>query len=118
MRVHPTLCVSSLVLLLDCFGSRALAYWICRAPFLVTFMLSTTAQLATTLSIGVENSRRPFASRSREVTMILGWSLGALGWVVVGRRWPSRLVGVGSSLLAACSCRSRARPREPGRSHH
>src|SRR3954469_12649733 len=54
----PAFCCSTAL------ASRALAYWICRAPSQVTWMLSTIARLATTLSIGLENSRRPFASHS------------------------------------------------------
>src|SRR3954467_7879670 len=71
----PAFCCST------AFASKALAYWIYRAPSPVAAMLSTAARPATRLSIGVENSRRPFASRSREETTILGWSLGcAVGW--------------------------------------
>src|SRR3954469_18818644 len=66
----PAFCCST------AFASKALAYWICRAPSPVAAMLSTAARPVTRLSIGVENSGRPFASRSREETMILGWSLG------------------------------------------
>src|SRR4051812_30481445 len=51
----PAFCCSTAL------ASRSLAYWICRAPSPVMLMLSTAARLATTLSIGVENSRRPFA---------------------------------------------------------
>src|SRR4051812_26837032 len=79
-------------------------------------MLSTAARPTTRLSIGVENSRRLFASRSREETTILGWSLGVRGWVVVGRHWPLPLVGAECFLLVARSRRSRAWPRGPGRS--
>src|SRR4051812_30042315 len=53
-------------------------------------MLSTAARPATRLSIGVENSDRLFASRSREETMILGWSLGG-----------ARLGGGGAPLAVA-----------------
>ena len=62
----PALCCST------AFASRALTYWICRAPSLVAVMLSAAARPATRLSIGVENSGRPFASRSREETTIRG----------------------------------------------
>src|SRR3954471_3131315 len=41
-------------------------------------MLSAAARPATRLSIGVENSGRPFASRSSEETTIRGWSLGGV----------------------------------------
>src|SRR3954469_13887266 len=96
----PAFCCSTAL------ASRALAYWIYRAPSPVTWMLSTVARLAMTLSIGVENSGRPFVSRSREETTILGWSLGARRWVVLRRRWPSPLLRVERFLLAARSRRS------------
>src|SRR3954464_8042960 len=60
------------------FASRALTYWICKALSPVAVMLSAVARPATRLSIGVENSGRPFASRSREETTIRGWSLGVV----------------------------------------
>src|SRR3954467_3426775 len=44
------------------FARRALTYWICKAPSPVAVMLSAAARPATRLSIGVENSGRPFAS--------------------------------------------------------
>src|SRR4051812_15468985 len=69
---EPALCCST------AFESRALTYWICRAPSPVAVMLSAAARPATRLSIGVENSGRPFASRSREETTIRGWSLGGV----------------------------------------
>src|SRR3954467_15956783 len=53
-ELTPAFCCSTAL------ASKALAYWICRAPSPVTWMLSTAARLATTLSIGVENSGRPF----------------------------------------------------------
>src|SRR3954471_23497450 len=68
----PTFCCST------AFASKALTYWICRAPSSVAVMLSAAAWPATRLSIGVENSGRPFASRSREETTIRGWSLGGV----------------------------------------
>src|SRR3954465_9526895 len=55
----PAFCCST------AFASKALAYWICREPSAVAAMLSTAAQPATRLSIGVENSGR-LASHSRE----------------------------------------------------
>src|SRR3954470_19872301 len=66
----PAFCCST------AFASRALTYWICRAPSPVAVMLSAAARPATRLSIGVENSGRPFASRSHGETTIRGWSLG------------------------------------------
>src|SRR3954462_414643 len=66
----PAFCCST------AFASRALTYWICKVPSPVAVMLSAAARPATRLSIGVENSGRPFASRSREETTIRGWSLG------------------------------------------
>src|SRR3954470_8679263 len=68
----PAFCCST------AFASRALTYWICRAPSPVAVMVSAAARPATRLSIGVENSGRPFASRSREETTIRGWSLGGV----------------------------------------
>src|SRR4051812_18206607 len=65
----PAFCCST------AFASRALTYWICRAPSPVVEMLSAAARPTTRLSIGVENSCRPFASLSREGTTIRGWSL-------------------------------------------
>src|SRR3954447_16373386 len=62
----PAFCCST------AFASRALTYWICRAPSLVAVMLSAAARPATRLSIGVENSGRPFTSRSREEITIRG----------------------------------------------
>src|SRR3954465_15387434 len=68
----PVFCCST------AFASRALTYWICRAPSPVAEMLSPPARPATRLSIGVENNGRPFASLSREETTIRGWSLGGV----------------------------------------
>src|SRR3954469_6420486 len=68
----PAFCCST------AFGSRALTYWICRAPSPVAMMLLAAARPATRLSIGVENSGRPFAYRSREETTIRGRSLGGV----------------------------------------
>src|SRR3954462_5269632 len=68
----PAFCCST------AFASRALTYWICRVPSPVTEMMSAAARPATRLSIGVENSGRPFASLSREETTIRGWSLGGV----------------------------------------
>src|SRR3954467_4000709 len=62
----PAFCCSA------AFASRALTYWIYRAPSPVAVMLSAAARPATRLSIGVENSGRPFASRSGEETTIRG----------------------------------------------
>src|SRR3954463_6055747 len=62
----PAFCCST------AFASRALTYWICRAPSPAAEMLSAAARPATRLSIGVENSGKPFASRSREETTIRG----------------------------------------------
>src|SRR3954470_3330388 len=66
----PAFCCST------AFASRALTYWICRAPSPVVVMLSAAARPATRLSIGVDNSGRPFASLSHEEATIRGWSLG------------------------------------------
>src|SRR3954466_6894984 len=68
----PAFCCST------AFASRALTYWICRASSPVAMMLSAAARPATRLSIGVENSGRPFASLSHEETTIRGWSLGGV----------------------------------------
>src|SRR3954471_11305387 len=88
----PAFCCST------AFASKALAYWICKAHSPVAAMLSTAFPPATRLSIGVENSGRPFASRSREETTILGWSLG-------GAR-----LGGGGAPLAVDPGRGRALP--------
>src|SRR3954464_3792005 len=58
----PAFCCST------AFASKALTYWICRAPSPMAVMLSGAARPATRLSIGVENSGRPFAYHSREET--------------------------------------------------
>src|SRR3954466_8330961 len=68
----PAVCCST------AFASRALTYWICSAPSPVAVMLSAAARPATRLSIGGENSGRPFASRSREEATIRGGSLGGV----------------------------------------
>src|SRR3954464_5785657 len=80
----PAFCCST------AFASRALTYWICRAPSSVAVMLSAAARPATSLCIGVEKRGRPFASRSREETTIRGWSLGGV-----------RLGGGGATLAVA-----------------
>src|SRR3954471_768001 len=52
----PAFCCST------AFASRALTYWICRAPSPVAEMLSGAARPSTRVSLRVENTGRPFAS--------------------------------------------------------